>query len=411
MNVWLIKDSEVLPIDEGNQRLARMALIAEQLASAGDTVTWWTSSFSHFEKKFRKYENIKVNVHDNYSIFLLKTNGYVKNVSIKRLIHNWKIANGFYSFAKSENFPDVILVDLPTISFVYKAIKFGRKHNVPVIVDVRDLNPDVFPDAFNGIKKAIVKVGIIPLQIMLKNSMKKATAIVGTTQPYLDYGLKYASRRQRKDDKVFYVAYPDNKDPLNKDSVEKWDSYKLDGKTVICFFGQFGNMVDIETVVNAARKCKNNNLDVVFMLCGNGERVEEYKRTTKELDNMIFPGWVNKDDIRALGAISTAGLMAYKPSKNYELQMPNKFSEYLSMGLVILLQPDGLMKSVIEDKRCGYSYKSPDDLVSAIEDMIRNKRTTESMKLNSRRLYEQKFSAEKIYKEYADYIHMIGKRK
>ena len=44
-------------------------------------------------------------------------------------------------------------------------------------------------------------------------------------------------------------------------------------------------------------------------------------------------GWVDEDDIQAIGQIADIGLMAYKDSKNYELQMPNKFCEYLSLGL------------------------------------------------------------------------------
>lgn len=411
MKVWLIKDSEVLPIDEGNQRMARMALIADKLAQSGDKVVWWTSSFSHFAKKLRKYENEKVRVYGDYFIYFLKTNGYKKNVSIKRLIHNWRIANEFYSFASHEDLPDIIVVDLPTISFVYKAIRFGRKHNIPVIVDVRDLNPDVFPDAFEGIKKWIVQIGIIPLKLMLKTAMRRATGIVGTTQPYLEYGLRYASRKQSENDRVFFVAYPESIETPKAESIEKWKNFHLEGKNVLCFFGQFGSMVDIETVIETARKAKSNGINVLFVLCGTGERIEEYKEKARDLDNVLFPGWVNSDDIKALGSLATAGLMAYKSSKNYELQMPNKFSEYLSMGLVILLQPDGIMKDVIEDNKCGYTYKTADDLLRAIMRLIEDKDATAEMKQNSRKLYEEEFCADVVYKKYVDYIHMMGEKK
>lgn len=405
MNIWLIKDSEKLPIDAGNQRLARMGLLAEKFSGEGHNVIWWTSAFSHFEKAFRDNRNHKKKVKGNYNIFLLKTFGYKKNVSIKRLAHNWKIASEFYALGKIEaNKPDAVVVGLPTISFVVKAIKFGKKHNVPVIVDVRDLNPDVFADAFTGYKKKVVKIGIIPLQLMLKKAMKNATAIIGTTQPYLDYGLKYANRKQKNNDGVFYVAYPENKDKLNETSIQKWKEYELDEKTVICFFGQFGSMVDADTVIGAAKICDEEDYNIVFMLCGTGEKLDEYISKTKGLKNIFFPGWINKDDIRALGEISVAGLMAYKSSKNYELQMPSKFSEYLSFGLIPLVQPDGIMKSVIDKNKCGFSYKTSQDLADVAKYINENIHEINEMKKRARALYEKSFCAEKVYQDYVKHI-------
>ena len=408
MRVWLIKDSEVLPLDDGNQRLARMALIADELSNVGDEVIWWTSTFSHFAKKKREYKDGNVKIKNNYSIFMLDSQGYEKNVSVKRLLHNWRIARKFYKFAQKEKKPDIILVDLPTISFVNKAIKYGHKYSVPVIVDVRDLNPDVFPDAFTGIKKNMVKMGIVPLKWILRKSMKRATAIVGTTQPYLDFGLKYSKRDQSELDRVFYVAYPENKSGLDIKSINKWKSYNIENKFVVCFFGQFGNMVDIETVLGAARICKKDNSQAVFVLCGNGEKLEQYRNEAKDLDNVIFPGWVNSDEIRALGAISRVGLMAYKPSKNYELQMPNKFSEYLSMGLIVFVQPDGIMKGVVDSNDCGYCYKTSEDLAKLIDLIASDSLKNQKMSENARKLYEKQFCAERVYKEFADYIHEIG---
>lgn len=61
-----------------------------------------------------------------------------------------------------------------------------------------------------------------------------------------------------------------------------------------------------------------------------------------------MPGWVNQDDIQDVGYISDLGLMSYYDDKNFNMQMTNKFSEYLSLGLGILLQPTGVMLDVIK---------------------------------------------------------------
>ena len=54
MNIWLIKDSELVPNDSGKPRLARMGLIAEILLESGHQVTWWNTTFLHFKKRFPK---------------------------------------------------------------------------------------------------------------------------------------------------------------------------------------------------------------------------------------------------------------------------------------------------------------------------------------------------------------------
>ena len=66
--------------------------------------------------------------------------------------------------------PDVIVSAMPTIAQAHFTVKFGKKHNIPVIVDLRDLNPDVFVSPFHGVARTLVSVGIMPLRKMLGNA-------------------------------------------------------------------------------------------------------------------------------------------------------------------------------------------------------------------------------------------------
>ena len=88
---------------------------------------------------------------------------------------------------------------------------------------------------------------------------------------------------------------------------------------------------------------QKNGVKALFLLCGEGETLQHCRDRVKEreLTNVELPGWVNKTDIADIGFVSDAGLMAYQNDDNFNMQMPNKFSEYLSLGLAILLQPTG----------------------------------------------------------------------
>ena len=353
--VWLVNEGENLPGDDNNPRLQRMGLLAFELEKLGTKVIWWQSTFNHYQKKFRYHEDKDIKLTDNLEMKLIHSCGYKKNVCIRRMIHEWKTAKGFYLKAKKEELPDIIVSAMPTIAQAHFSVKFGREHNIPVIVDLRDLNPDVFVSPFHGLMRKAVSAGIIPLKKMLGNALKNATALVGTTEPYLNWGLSYAKRSRKKNDRVFFVSYPDNGVAAELSENSRWEKYKDYPGIICCFFGQFGQLVDFDTLIEAAALCQERAAEVLFLLCGKGELLEHYQQVVKDkgLTNVVLPGWVNQTDIADIGYLSDIGLMAYKKNENFDMQMPNKFSESLSLGLAVMLQPTGVMLDVITKNECG----------------------------------------------------------
>ncbi len=413
LKVWLVNEGENLPGDDNNPRLQRMGLLAFELEKLGPKVIWWQSTFNHYQKKFRYREDKDIKLTDNLEMKLIHSCGYKKNVSFKRLIHEWKTAKGFYKKAQNEELPDIIVSAMPTIAQAHYTVKFGRKHNIPVVVDLRDLNPDVFVSPFHGIIKKLVSVGITPLRQMLGKALKHADALVGTTEPYLNWGLSYAKRKKNKNDRVFFVSYPDNGVAMKLSENSRWKEFENYTGIICCFFGQFGQLVDFDTLIEAAVICQNNDLDVRFLLCGKGELLEHYQQLVKEkgLNNIIFPGWVNQTDIADIGFLSDIGLMAYKKNDNFDMQMPNKFSESLSLELAIMLQPMGVMLDVITKNKCGIHYENALELYEALRNLSEDRDLLEQMKQNSRNLFEREFSVSNVYKEYGQYIISMAKEK
>lgn len=410
MKIWLVNEGENLPGDDNNPRLQRMGLLAYELGKLEQDVVWWQSTFNHYQKVFRYHEDKDIRLNDNLEMKLLHACGYKKNVCLKRLYHEWKTAYKFYIRAEKEPRPDVIVSAMPTIAQAHYTVKFAKKHRIPVIVDVRDLNPDVFVMPFHGIVKKIVSLGILPLKAVLGHALKNATALVGTTEPYLQWGLRYAGRKKMQKDRVFFVSYPDNGVTKSLSERSRWTEFEKTPSLVCCFFGQFGQLVDFDTVIDAAQKCIDNQIDVQFLLCGKGELLEHYQQIVKSkgLKNVYLPGWVNKTDISDIGFVSDIGLMAYKKNDNFEMQMPNKFSEYLSLGLAIMLQPTGIMKSVIEENQCGIQYNTSDELYEGLKKLYENRDMLEAMKGQSRTLFERSFAAERVYQEYGRYVMEIA---
>ena len=51
---------------------------------------------------------------------------------------------------------------------------------------------------------------------------------------------------------------------------------------------------------------------------------------------------------------------------NFRLNAPNKFGEYLSASLPILVSVSGIMSELLLENDCGYEYKSSDELIDLI---------------------------------------------
>lgn len=405
--IWIVKTAEPLPCDEG-VRLLRMGLVAQALSKdKANELVWWSSTFDHYRKRVRCEQDKIVNIEENYIVRLMHITGnYTSNLSPKRLLHQLYEGKRFYQLAVKEDKPDVIVCPMPTLEMAYYASMYAKRFSVPLIIDIRDLFPDMYIDFVPAKYRFIVKLGVIPYRIMLRKALKNATSLIATSEKFLEWGLRYSKRTRMLEDRVFYVSYPDNNLVLNQKEIDYWyDNFDLKKEDFICcFFGKFGFTVDLETVMRAAVITQIECPSIKYVICGEGEKLNEYKEILGDAQNVIFPGWVNRRQICALGRISKVGLLAYKPGKNYEDSMPNKFCEYLALGQVLLVEPKGMMLDFATKFDCGMSFTDEITLSKCLVDLQNNKDKVEKMRHNSRNLYEELFCAEKVYDEYASFI-------
>lgn len=408
--IWLIRTGEILPCDGDSVRLFRMGLIAEICADNPENdVTWWCATLNHFQKNYRMTHDGEIEIKENYRLKLIHGPGYKKNMSLKRLYHQMYEGHRFLKLAEKEEKPDIILCSMPTPELAYFATQYARKYKIPIFVDIRDTFPDMYVDFCSSKLRPLMKIGIKPYQWMLTLALKRVTGIFATSEKFLDWGLNYARRRQIDMDRVYYVSYPDNNVKLVNSDFDYWRKQGVaEDDFVCCFFGQFGFTVDLETVMKAALIVAEKNSKIKFVICGVGEKLASYKEIVKDIDNVIFPGWVDRIQICALGQLSDVGLLSYRPGKNYENSMPNKFCEYLALSLALLIQPRGMMADYAAKYNCGLHYSNEKELASQILFLAKNADKTIEMKKNARQLYETRFCAEKVYAELVDFLEQCA---
>lgn len=403
MNIWLLRTSEPMPVVDKDGRTLRMGMIAEELSKRGHNVTWFASTFNHFTKQQSFDKDTIVKVKDNYYLNLSYAPAYKKNISLERILNHKVTANKFRKKAKELEKPDLIYVSYPTIEYAEEAVKYGKKNDVPVIVDIRDLWPDIFNHNLPKWMRLLAAPYIKLMNHKAKRVMKNAYAINGNSEAVLNWGLHKGNREKSDLDRYFYIGY--NR-PINISVLKEFD--KIDkSKFNISFLATINNQFDYEKIAQLARNLEKKDKDIIINICGDGPHMNDLKKQIEGINNINLLGWVGKDEINYVLQNSQIGLAPYKNTFDFQMGVSNKFAEYIAYGLPIALTSEGYMKSLLEEYDCGISTQNMEELSNYI---LKLKNDDEKYKLtsnNAKELYEKDFQANKIYVKLVDYLEEI----
>lgn len=411
MNIWLLQASEPMPVVNPEQRLWRTGMTAEALNKRKHNITWFASTFDHFQKKQLYDKDTIIKVNDNYSIYLIHAMRYKKNISISRILNHKKLAKKFTKIIRSMEKPDLIYVSFPIIDYAEAAVKYGKKNNIPVIVDIRDLWPDIFYHNLPKYLSILATPYIKWMNHKTKRIMKDAFAVNGISETVVEWGLKKGNRTRTKYDKCFYIGY-DKQNNIALNDNENSVKEKIDkDKFYISFFATINNQFDYKKIVELAKKLENSDKDIIINICGTGPQIEELKALVKEISNIQLLGWLNRNELSYVLQNSKIGLAPYKNTFDFQMGVSNKFAEYISYGLPIALTSEGYMKMLLEENECGCSTQDMQKMYEFIIKLKNKPEEYEKMSNNATRLYEKKFVANKIYKNLVNYLEKIKEEK
>lgn len=398
MKIWVAHVGEPLPIDAENERQLRMSLFARQLADAGHDVTWWTSTFDHTHKRQRFNKNTIVRVDDRLTLRLLWAKPYKSNISIDRLINHRQVAKAFASLAPLEDQPDLIFATLPTVELAAAVSRFGLRYGVPVVIDVRDLHPDIYLSLVPAFAKPIARRALTPLYRDVRTALSLATAIFAIAPSFLDWALGHAGRNRRKHDAVFPLAYPRLLAPSEAIAKAGRDLAEMgvrEDRNIIWYVGTFNRWIDLETPIRAARVLHELGAeDFQFVFSGSGDFEPEWRKLARDLPNVVFTGWIDIPALLHMKRIAWAGLAPYRPGF---LTVGNKLFEYMAGALPILLSIEGDAKRIVEESDAGIYYAgNVEQLVAAVRKLDRAG-VQARMAAASRLAFEERYSADKVY--------------
>jgi glycosyltransferase involved in cell wall biosynthesis len=278
----------------------------------------------------------------------------------------------------------------------------------PFIFEVRDLWPEL-PREMGAITNPAV---LWAMDVLESLAYRAADACIGLA-PGIVEGIKRKAPART-------VAMIPNGSDLDADlnpaplPVELQAKLReLAGKLKCVFTGAHGIANGLDAILDAATELKQRGrTDIVLLFIGQGmAKPALLDRARREsLDNCIFLDPLPKRVLVSLQKHMDVGLMvlANVPAF-YNGTSPNKFFDYLSAGLPVLINYPGWLARFVDEERCGVVVP-PGDARAFADGLVRladSSRERASMSLQARQLAEQRFARDRLAGEFVEFVEGV----
>lgn len=399
MNIWFVCVGEPVPLDSNPNNLHRCGQLAYKFAEKGHEVLWITSNFDHFTKQTICEPSSK-NFSKNLTVKFLETKPYNKNISIQRFVSHYSIANNLKKDIKELqkiNAPDIIYASYPTIELPYESVKFANSNEIPIIVDVRDLWPDIFLSAIPQFLHIFAKIFLFPWYNKKRFIFNNSDSVIAISHGFLNFAIQNLSRKNSSLDKVIFKSYDSN---FKKNNIIK-DKFRA------IYVGAISrNKTNLDIVIDAFNKLGSN---YELVICGDGDDLDYFKNMSNQ--NITFKGFVSKNDLVEVINICHAGIVPLKNRFDFKLALVNKAIEYLSFGMPIISSLEGDLKKFIKDNNVGLSYSNCEQLIECILQLSNDKQYHHDLSQNAIDIFKRNFEFENNFSEIESHFENVINKK
>ena len=418
MRIWILQTGEPLHCDGNKARPMRAINLANALASRRVNVTVFSSAFYHQEKvhRCRRVQLIK---HSEYiDIVLIPSPGYDNNISLLRFWDHFVLGINVYKFIAAHNIllPDCAFVGFPPIEAALAMLLFLRKQRVPTVIDIKDFWPHVFIEklAKKNFIKAVARIVLCPYFEMARICIRSAGSITAPSQRYLDKALTFIGRPKNTDDSVLYLTTPNSllSDDDLRCAQDFWSSHEISNPDFLnfIFVGSICDSFDFKNVITAFRRLLVERPNYRLFICGDGPGLQELRLYCRGLSNVIFPGWIDGASYEYLAGNSVAMIAPYINIDNFIDNIPNKVVDSIRLGLPVISPLRGELKELIEKHNIGFSCSGDTkSWIASIKKLGDSDETRKQLKTNCTRLFNNQFSYQKVYEDFADKIISFAK--
>lgn len=237
-------------------------------------------------------------------------------------------------------------------------------------------------------------------RLLLKRNLKKCKKIF----PVSDAAKTMLLVNGIAQDKIEVINNPISNNLKQKTNLK--EKLNIDERKVILYAGRLTDDKGIQYVI---RSLKSIDLNVVFLIAGEGRYKEELEKLTDSLgltDKVRFVGFIGPDKLNEYYSITDVFAL---PGQVYDT-FPRAILEATSYGIPCIISNIGGGKEIIENEENGIVINDVNEknISDAIKKILSNKKNYEKLSKTAVDITRQRFSLEQIggrlFNEYEKYI-------
>lgn len=202
--------------------------------------------------------------------------------------------------------------------------------------------------------------------------------------------------------------------PVKEEENDLFEEFGISrDKFRVIYAGNLGNAQNIEIIVDAARKLKDNP-KIEFVIFGKGGLEDEIKQTKakEQLDNLKILPLQPYERVAKVYGLGHVCIVACKPGLG-GAAMPSKTWSIMSSGRAVLANFDeGELKEIVENNHCGAFTKAGDleGFVSTIENLSQHPEQCAEMGVNGRQFILENLTRAVGTQKYVNVIKSVVKQ-
>ncbi|MBL5982283.1 hypothetical protein NAAC61_09970 [Petrotoga sp. 8T1HF07.NaAc.6.1] len=393
MNHKILLLTQNFPPDIGAASF-RMESLVKELASRNYDVEVLTAYPN-------RYNDLRISINDTFG----------PKVKITR-IKNLKQSNRFIqrSFSYLEYFlksyflakkkvkdVEIIIATSPQIltGFLGALLK---KRNIPFILDIRDLWPDVMLDLGITTRKSLLYKFLKHIEQYM---YKKATSIIVNSPAFIEHIQKYSNKRidvitNGLDDFIYQYFLE-----------EKPKNTQKGRKIRIVYAGNLGIGQDVKILTEIKEDISKN---FEFFLIGNGSQKGEIEKAikVKKIQNILVYSSRERKELLEFYRQADAFFVHLRDIPMFKKTIPSKVFEYVATKKPVIYGLNGVAKELMDELNAGYPFEAGN--VKSLEaTLIQLKKDLEEGKweYKDNGILKEKYLRSQLSKKFVDVIEEV----
>lgn len=286
----------------------------------------------------------------------------------------------------TDKFDVVLVYQLSPILMAVPAIKYKKRHKVPLVFYTLDIWPESIRDVFGNDQSAFFKI----VKSISRRIYQQADMIAVTSRPFEDY-LESVCEVDR--DRICYI--PQHAEDLSRDSeLSTVDNGVVD----FVFLGNVGHAQNLICVLKAAKGIETE-VPYAVHIVGDGSELNNLKEFVNHnnIDGIVtFHGRHPLSEMPTYYRIADVCVLSLIDEGIIGMTVPGKLQGYMSAGKAVVASANGPSKEMIDDARCGVCVPSNDEeqLKEAMKYLCENRDSLNQYGKNAREYYLENFTVD-----------------